>query len=101
MPCGNVASGCRSPTVDSSSKKLYRYFGYVSALARGFVQLAAHDQIQLVIVQFNRLRLVPGFLRDILVFRLMLAYVVDPHINDPPPRHPNPITQPPPFPPPP
>jgi hypothetical protein len=73
MPCGNVASGCRSPTVDSSSKKLYRYFGYVSALARGFVQLAAHDQIQLVIVQFNRLRLVPGFLHTVTVLTFRLS----------------------------
>jgi hypothetical protein len=54
----------------------------VSALARGFVQFAAHDQVQLVIVQFNRRDLVSGFLPDNLVFRLMLAHVVDPHIND-------------------
>jgi hypothetical protein len=62
MPCGNVASGCRSATVDSSSNHLYRYFGYVRALARGFVQLAAYSEVQFVIVQFNGLRLVRGFL---------------------------------------
>jgi hypothetical protein len=77
-----MASGFRSPTVDSSSPKLYRYFGYVGALARGFVQLAAaHDKVQFVIVQLNRRRLVAGFLQDNLVFRLMLAHDVDPQIE--------------------
>jgi hypothetical protein len=71
----------RSPTVDASSPKLYCYFGYVCALARGFVQLAAHDQVQLVIVQLNRCRLVAGLLQDNLVFRLMLAHDVDPQIE--------------------
>jgi hypothetical protein len=52
----------------------------MSAPASGFVQLAAHNQVQLVIVQLNRRRLVARVLRNDLVFRLMLVHDVDPQM---------------------
>jgi hypothetical protein len=54
-----------------------RYFGEMRALARSLVQPAAHDRVELPIVQFDR-PWVAGFLPDDLVFRVLLAHDVPP-----------------------